>query len=239
MLKIDGIKLNEDLFLVNSLTRACKLQNDRVRTRLPIRKSMLETLVRKTADHFEGDSSQPYLSILYRTMFVTAYFGLFRIGEITLGTHPVLAQDMHIRYNKMKMMFILRSSKTYHKGNHPQIVKINSIAHENGKKDRKWNYHICPYRLLRLYAERRGIYVNKATDPFFVFADGSPVKPAHLRGMLKRILEESGFDSNLFTVHSFTIGQSNDLLKLGLSVKTIRKLGRWKSNAVFRYLRFS
>ena len=32
VLKIDGIKLKEDLFLVNSLTRACKLQNDRVRT---------------------------------------------------------------------------------------------------------------------------------------------------------------------------------------------------------------
>ena len=32
VLKIDGTKLNEDLFLVSSLTRACKLSNDRVTT---------------------------------------------------------------------------------------------------------------------------------------------------------------------------------------------------------------
>ena len=34
-------KLNEDKFLLTSLTRACKLQNDTVRIRLPIKKSLL------------------------------------------------------------------------------------------------------------------------------------------------------------------------------------------------------
>ena len=40
-LKNEGIKLNEDLFLMNSLMKACKLQNDYIRTRLPIWKPLL------------------------------------------------------------------------------------------------------------------------------------------------------------------------------------------------------
>ena len=45
VLKIDGIKLNEDMFLINALTRACKLRNDVVNTRLPINRSLLEQIV--------------------------------------------------------------------------------------------------------------------------------------------------------------------------------------------------
>ena len=41
-LKNENIKLNEDLFLLNSLTRACKLQNDSYRLRLPIQKPLLK-----------------------------------------------------------------------------------------------------------------------------------------------------------------------------------------------------
>ena len=40
VLKEDGKKLDEDLFLVTSLTRACKFVNDRVRTRLPVQKGL-------------------------------------------------------------------------------------------------------------------------------------------------------------------------------------------------------
>ena len=41
----DGNEIKEDKFLFSSLTRACKLQNDRVRTKLPIRKHLLTMMI--------------------------------------------------------------------------------------------------------------------------------------------------------------------------------------------------
>ena len=43
----NNIKLNEDLFLLSSLTRACKLRKDRVHTRLPIQKDLLNLIIAK------------------------------------------------------------------------------------------------------------------------------------------------------------------------------------------------
>ena len=63
------------------------------------------------------------------------------------------------------------------------------------------------------------------------------MKPEHMRVILKKSLQRAHFDDSLYQVHSFRIGRSMDLLKAGVSVETIRKLGWWKSNIVYRYLR--
>ena len=52
-------------------------------------------------------SNQPYLISLYKTLLLTAYFGLFRVGELTSGDHPVLAKDVSIGTNKDKILFCL------------------------------------------------------------------------------------------------------------------------------------
>ena len=79
-------------------------------------------------------------------------------------------------------------------------------------------------------------YRNK-NEPFFVFSDKSPVKPEQMRAVLKLIIQFSGFHPNLYSTHSLRTGRALDLLKLGLSVETIKKMGRWKSNSVFTYLK--
>ena len=133
-------------------------------------------------------------------------------------------------------MFILRSSKTYAPSNSPQIIKISSI--DSTKKKDKLKMP-CPYQLLQQFASLRGPYDDQKMEPFFVFAGGIPMKPTQMRYCLKVILREAGFDETLYGVQGFCMGRSEDLLKLGLSVETIKKLDRWKSNAVFKYLRFT
>ena len=51
------------------------------------------------------------------------------------------------------------------------------------------------------------------------------------------MLHIAGFKDELYSVHSVRMGRACDLLKLGLSVESIKKIGRWRSNAVFRYLK--
>ena len=249
VLKSVNVNLNEDIYLISSLTKACRLKNDRVRHRLPIQKGLLKLILARLREEF-NDSNLPYLATLYQTLFITAYFGLFRVGELTKGSHPVLAADVHIGQNKQKFLFVLRSSKTHTKGNKPQMVKISStrsLAHQGDTSHTSKSSRMksskpketelpCPYRLLRMYTAMRGSYGNQ-NEPFFVFKDKSPVTLQHMRSCLKLTLTQPGFDAKLYGTHSLRVGRSVDLLKLGLLVETIKKLGCWRSNAVFHYLR--
>ena len=174
-------------------------------------------------------------------MLSTAYYGLFRICEIAemRSGHAALAKDVQITSNKNKFLFVLRSSKTHTKGNTPQFVKLSSNGQVKGcvKQARKnCDTSLCPYELLRHFASSRPPYKTD-NEQFFVFSDRSPVAARHLRNCLKQALQSEKFNDKLYTLHSARSGRALDLLKLGLSVETIKKLGRWKSNAVFKYLR--
>ena len=122
VLQDNDIKLDEDLFLINSSMKACRLVNDKVRTSLPIQWTMLNVLVDQVDQYYRKVINQPFLRILYRCLFLTTYFGLFRVGEVMLapGKHAVLARDVHIARHKNKISFILRTSKTHSCGSKPQ-----------------------------------------------------------------------------------------------------------------------
>ena len=74
-------------------------------------------------------------------------------------------------------------------------------------------------------------------EQFFVFLDRTPVLPHHFRAILKLALRLVGFKQDAYGVHSLRAGRAGDLLKLGFSVETIKKIGRWTSNAVYTYLK--
>ena len=148
ILKDSNIKFDENKYLIMSLTRACHLVNDRVRTRLPIKKKMLMVLLKQLESKFHD---QPYLLKLYQALFSMAYYGLLRVGELTLNDHSILARDVHIGSNKKKILFILCSLKTHTKGSPPQMVKITSKPKESIKHHPVVGgllYDYCPYDLL-------------------------------------------------------------------------------------------
>ena len=171
--------------------------------------------------------TQPYLEALYHALFVTGYFGLFRIGKLTSGSHPILAKDVQIATNKKKMQFTLHSSKTHGVGNLPQVVKISSLKQSANLGEcsvariNSSSADFCPYQIICRYAQVRGPFKHDS-DPFFIFADGSPVRPHHMTKCLKLVLARLGKDARNFSVHSLRIGRSTDLLELGLSVETIK-----------------
>ena len=61
------------------------------------------------------------------------YFGLLRISEVSKGSHPILAHDVHIADNKKKFLILLRTSKTLYKNMHPQSIKISSRSKVDSK----------------------------------------------------------------------------------------------------------
>ena len=90
--------------------------------------------------------------------------------------------------------------------------------------------------ILRSYIALRCNYLTD-TEPFFVYADRSPILAVSVRKTLKMLLKKIGLDSTVYNCHSFRIGRSTDLFKYGYDVERIKRLGRWRSNAVYKYLR--
>ena len=94
VLREDDVVIDDNLLLLSALTKACRLRNDRVRTRFPIRKGLLLLLLSKIPDAY--DSPQPYLVTLYTALFTSMYFGLFRIGELIKSNHVVKVNDVQL-----------------------------------------------------------------------------------------------------------------------------------------------
>ena len=91
---------DDNKILLSTLTRTCRSKNDRVITRLPVQKGLLELIIFKTGRRYDA---QPYLKILYQTIFAIGYFGMFRISEL-VGIHAIKAKDIHSATNKNKVL---------------------------------------------------------------------------------------------------------------------------------------
>ena len=227
VLRDGGVTINENSYLLSSLTRACRFTNDQVRIRLPIQKGLLNLILIKLAVLFPN---QPYLLTMYRALLSTAYFGLFRVGELTSGDHPISAKDVHIAENKNKLKFVLHTSKTHWMDVKPQIIKINSLgasanydgtsAVTNPRRGEELQY--CPFELLRNYLHVRKKGFRTYTEPFFIFRDRLKVTPLHMRNVLKKALNLAGVDSTLYQTHSLRIGHCVDLHAQGVSMGTLK-----------------
>ena len=227
---IDGYRWSDDWLWFNTLTRACKLKNDTVKNRLPIHGKLLECtlfeLRRKFTD--EIGIGMTYRRSLYTTFFLLAYHGLFRIGELAYSQHVIKARDVHITRNNKTMIVVLRSSKTHTLAMKPQKITIRA------EQDKNKNF--CPIIETRKYTSLRKQY-DEDDEQFFVYENGSPVLPMEIRKLLKEIMSNMGLDCQLYDTHSFRIGRATDLFNQGFGLEYIKKSGRWKSNAVYKYLR--
>ena len=226
------IPISQDNYLISSLTKACHLKNDVVVQRFPIHKGVLKLLLTELSNLYAGTGDQqPYLESLYKAIYSTAYYGLLRIGEIAKSQHVILARNTHIGENKDKILFILITSKTHGKGDRPQKIKIARTP----IRKHLVQSEPCPFGLLHKYISIRPPAINDQ-EQFFVFADNSPVYPNHIYSNLQSLLKNAGLQQNAYRFHGLRAGRTQDLMKLGLSVETIKCIGRWRSNAVYSYL---
>ena len=186
ILVADKYKWDDSRVLISALTKACRLVNDTVYTRLPIQCGFLEQILFELERIFQD---QWYLEIMYKTLFILGYYGLMRVGEVTDSPHVLKAKDANIAVNKEKILLILYSSKTHDRSKHPQQIKITSNRSERSGAYRK--RHFCPFKVFDQYRKLRGDYVNNH-DNFFVFRDGTPVTAENARKTLKLAISRIG-----------------------------------------------
>lgn len=230
VLRHDGVELNDESCKLASIIRACKLHNDVVTVRMPIGLNLLN-LIFGEIDNLFLAKGQPYLSALYKAITAAGYYGMPRISEM-VGKHALVTEDVKVSQNqlKRKVKCILRSSKTHHSGNAPQIVDIIPDRDVLGTA-------FCPFNILTTFSQLRPRRIHPGSQ-YFVFADGSRVTDRHYRGVLCLVLTRLGLPAKSFNTHSLRIGRATTLFKQKIPVETIRKLGRWKNVAtVFKYFK--
>lgn len=223
LLDIEQIPFNVDKATLKALVRVSKLENDKVKTRLPINKRMLHVLLDQINDYYLN-KGQPYLASLYRAMCSLAYHGLLRVGEITESKDNVFVKDVTSSIKTKELQIILRSSKTHGRGDKPKIIQTPFRAenlkpinlHSMGE-----DFRYCPCKIITHYGkEIRGKSISD-NEPFFVYADGSPVKAAQFRSMLKLMIKQMHIDETLYNTQSFRIGACSDLFKRGANLSQL------------------
>ena len=233
VLTSDGYEWNDQKVLLNTIIKACKLENDTVKTQLPVSYNLLELILLSLERSL---SAQPYLCLLYKSIFLLGYYGLMRIGELTMGSHPIKAKDIHTGMNKDKILILLHSSKTHGKESRLQKIKIHAFGNADTREKVKFRL-FCPFKAMRHYLYVRGPFETTA-EALFIFRDGKAVTPEHVRNILRDRIKSLNLDPMLYDTHSLRIGRASDMFnKFNFSVEEIKQKGRWSSNAVYKYLR--
>ena len=226
----DGYGWNQDLLYLSALVRGCKLKNDTIKVRLPISKNLLEVILFEVERKYLVISKQLYKCALLKAVYITLYYGLFRVGEIAEGRHTVKAIDVHDATNKNQYLFVLHSSKTHSNADRPQKIRIQADDNNND------NNNFSPVAVIDDYIQFRRFRLT-ANEAFFIKEDGTTISAGEIRTELREILSHLELKPELYDVHSFRIGRATDLHKSGVTIDQIQEIGRWKSNAVYKYLK--
>lgn len=169
-----------------------------------------------------------YTFKLMRAMFLIAFFGLFRVGEIAYSVNN--PQNV---IKKEDIVFYYKHSKISHAS-----LTIRSYKHSQGQSsiipiNRQTVKKLCPISALKKYLRAAPL----GNGYLFRHCNGQPVSTSYFRSVLRSCVVANNMDPSLFTAHSFRIGGATHAHNSNMSSTQIQKLGRWKSTAYLKYIR--
>lgn len=164
-----------------------------------------------------------YHKLLLKAMFTTSFFGLMRIGEVTMSKHksvPLMLDQLQLTVD---LATITITQFKHNKGNKPIPIPLQ----------RQDNFELCPVYNLSQYLLNRG----SEPGPLFAFPGPKPVPRDFFSKNLSLLISLAGYDIKRYQAHSFRIGGASYYAELGYTDAQLRLLGRWGSNAFIRYIR--
>ena len=208
-------------FAVQKTLSAVNRLTGKLDSRLPITLFILATL----NESIEKTITNKFQRVLLKAMFTTAFFGLFRIGEITSASGAGHVPALDISQCQMfedKMEITIKHFK-HNVSQHPIILTLH----------RQTDALICPVTAMQDYLSIRGL----SPGPLFCFMSIKPVSRNFFAQKLKFCLNFCGFNVKRYKCHSFRIGGASYFYSLGYSEAQLKTLGRWNSNAFLAYIR--
>ena len=201
-------------FVISQMMIAIRKERPATDSRKPITEEIL----------FELGDKLPLLFLsfyemsLFKAMFfyLMFYFGL-RVSEVTTSPHNLPFH--HVQVSKDRIVLTFSSYK------HGPIKPFKHFIQANHSPH-------CPVAVLLQYTSLRG----KSPGAFFLLK-AKDVSQSLFSLRLKQTLKVCTIDPNSFSSHSFRIGAASKWAAQGLSYVQMKRLGRWNSEAGFKYLR--
>lgn len=190
-------------------------------TRLPITLPLLSRLL----DITEDVCVSSFEAVLIRAILTTSFFGLLRISEFTVGNSNHTLKVKDVSYNSQDNSFTITLSSFKHSAKNPiRSIKLNSQLTK-----------VCPVRHLGAYLNVRP---ETANPNLFIHENGLSVTRQEFTSILRVCTRAANISDQNIKSHSLRIGGATLAAKLGMSDSQIRNLGRWRSDAFKKYIRY-
>ena len=217
-------------FLVKQFLKGLtKVQNNQPDPRLPITLPILIRILNAIPKVINLISHR----FLLAAVFSLAFSAFLRIGEIciTHDTHPdPVIRRADVQFSSLSgeptgATIVIRNFK-----NKLDQQPVHVFIPVNSQ-----NRTVCSVHLLFQYLS----YFKHSSGPLFQFFDGTPVPYSFVSAKLQSIIRFLKLDSTVYKPHSFRIGAATTAYLNGHSEDVIRRMGRWRSNAIDKYIRIS
>ena len=143
-----------------------------------------------------------YDTVMYRALYLTAYYGLFRMGELVAASpnkQTTVAQYRDIIFKPIGGNPILTTITLRHAKNLTHQKPVNM---QIDKQVGDW----CPVEALVSYKHIRGT----CPGPLFSCPAGVGITRYNFNRHLQAVLTRANLPTHLFTGHSFRIGRATD-----------------------------
>ena len=168
--------------------------------------------------------------ILFRAIFLTAFYGFLRMSNIAPHSSKKFDQNHH--FLRQDLIFappgahlLIKWTKTlqHHKSYH--WIQLPSIQ----------NKFLCPVRALRALIASRPL---PPSFPFFAnnLHPYSQVIDTHIRDALKKVLAHKNMTSRGHGFHAFRRSGATLAFDNNVQIQNIMSHGLWKSSAIWTYL---
>lgn len=165
-----------------------------------------------------------YERVLFRAVFVLAFFGAFRVGELVSrnkkGQGGLEVQDVWVQGDTLGVF--LRRSKTDQLGKGAR-VDLRAVPRSP----------ICPVWAVGEFCKLRPM----GPGVFFKHEDGTALSRFQFQAVFKKCLVAAGLRAENYSSHSFRIGAATEAVRWGLDEKAVKSIGRWESARFRTYIR--
>ena len=222
--KTMGVTDTTKHFIVGKALEGLKRTAKQKRARLPITLDILNGILTTLS----AVCRNTYECALFSAAFNLAFFGFFRVGELTAvkkGSREVDKivgiQDISWAEGGKSLSVRIRFSKVDQvgKGSSVQLAKTGHPL-------------VCP-----VLATSRFLAIRpKFQGPLLCHNDGSPLTRYQFSAILRRAVGIFNPELTAYTSHSFRLGAASSAAKWGWSVEQIKQSGRWASNTYRLYV---
>ena len=166
-------------------------------------------------------------SQVYKAVFLTAFFGFFRLCNIAPHAVGEFDSTRHftggdVFFTNKEVQLLLKWSKTIQYRDEYKIISLPKLGAST----------ICPYRALRNIMD---LYKSDGQSPLFqirTMVGWQVLTDSRIRKVLASINVDFQLPSNFYTFHAFRRSGASLAYEIDIPVKEIKEHGTWASYCV-------